>query len=201
MDGKILGRIRENEHTYHAAVMKYLKDKELELRSVLKRMDDKNSMADGKDFLIGKMKTLVNKIEADGSAILGRLRLKEESSKEIKEAMQEMTRDHSFLTDKVRKEKRNCRQQENLILTLKEKNERLEVAVTAKDQEIRDLELKLLRQNNLVNSHSVTKFDGRESSKDGATEEADDVVLDGVMITQRGQKVAENKDSVYCPFT
>ena len=39
MDQGILSRIRENETEYHQAVMKYLHDKEEELRTVLRRLD------------------------------------------------------------------------------------------------------------------------------------------------------------------
>ena len=57
--------------------MKYLKDKEEELKTVLRRLDQKNNQYDGKDMLIGKLHALVNKIEADGQALLGRLRKNE----------------------------------------------------------------------------------------------------------------------------
>ena len=110
MDETILRRIRENEHTYHTAVMKYLKDKEQELRTVLKRMNEKFAMVDGKDVLIAKMYTLVNKIEADGRALLDRLKRNEESTRVIKDVMEEMTRDRTFMIDKVKKEKYRCKQ-------------------------------------------------------------------------------------------
>ena len=77
MDQGILDRIRENETEYHQAVMKYLKDKEEELRTVLRRLDQKNNQFDGKDLLIGKLHALVNKIESDGQALLGRIRTNE----------------------------------------------------------------------------------------------------------------------------
>lgn len=77
MDQGILDRIRENETEYHQAVMKYLKDKEEELRTVLRRLDQKNNQFDGKDLLIGKLHALVNKIESDGQALLGRIRTSE----------------------------------------------------------------------------------------------------------------------------
>ena len=77
MDQGILDRIQENETEYHQAVMKYLKDKEEELRTVLRRLDQKNNQFDGKDLLIGKLHALVNKIESDGQALLGRIRTSE----------------------------------------------------------------------------------------------------------------------------
>lgn len=200
MDEKILQRIRENEHTYHAAVMKYLKEKEQELRTVLKRMEDKSAMVDGKDILIGKMHTLVNKIEADGRALLDRLKRNEESTREIRDVMDEMTRDHAFMIDKVKKEKFKCRKQQNLILTLKEKTTRLEIALTARDKEIKDLELKLLRCNNKI-VDGRKRYSSAELIKEGPEDSSEQVVLDGVMITQRGQKLAEKKDSLFCPFT
>ena len=76
---------------------------------MLKRMEDKSAMVDGKDILIGKMHTLVNKIEADGRALLDRLKRNEESTREIRDVMDEMTRDHAFMIDKVKKEKFKCR--------------------------------------------------------------------------------------------
>ena len=57
--------------------MKYLKDKEEELRTVLRRLDQKNNQFDGKDLLIGKLHALVNKIESDGQTLLGRIRTNE----------------------------------------------------------------------------------------------------------------------------
>lgn len=150
MDAKIVDRIKENEQTYHSAVMRYLKQKEKELKTVLTRLDAKNNQNDSKDLLIGKLHALVNKIESDGQKLLGKLKTNEEETRLVREAMQEMTHDRSFMIDKVRSEKRTRRQQENLIKTLVEKNERLETAFKAKEDEIKKLELKLMRQKNLV---------------------------------------------------
>ena len=89
--------------------MKYLKDKEEELRTVLRRLDQKNNQFDGKDLLIGKLHALVNKIESDGQALLGRMRTNETKNKEIKETVDEMNRDKAFIVEKIRKEKRKGR--------------------------------------------------------------------------------------------
>ncbi len=59
-------------------MQKYLRSKEHELRTVLKKLESKNDNSDGKDALIGKLHALVNKIEADGRELLIRLRLNED---------------------------------------------------------------------------------------------------------------------------
>ena len=110
-----------------------------------------------------------------------------------------MNRDKVFITEKIRKEKRKGRQQGNLILSLKDQNNRMMAILKAKDEEMKKLEIKLLRAQNMTVAGALTR-DG-ESEINGPPE-AGDVTLDGVMITQRGTKLAnENKDSVYCPFT
>ena len=43
LDAGILEKVRENESEYHKAVMKYLHEKEEELRTVLHRLDQKNN--------------------------------------------------------------------------------------------------------------------------------------------------------------
>lgn len=54
----------------------------------------------------------------------------------------------------------------------------------------------------VTNSKESARGDGKSQHADGPQEENDEYVLDGIMITQRGQRLAvENKDSVYCPFT
>lgn len=145
MDGKIIGCIRDNEETYHNAVMKYLKDKEQELKNVLYRLDAKNNQNDSKDLLIGKLHALVSKIESDGQTLLDKLRQNEDETRLMKEAMHESTQDRSFMVEKLKKEKRTSRKQENLIKTLKDKNDRLEAAFKVKEEEIKKLELKLMR--------------------------------------------------------
>lgn len=89
--------------------MKYLRDKEEEIKTVLRRLDEKNNQYDGKDVLIGKLHTLVGKIEADGSALLGRLNKNEGELKQVKDNMEEMQRDKNFIFGKIKKEKRKCR--------------------------------------------------------------------------------------------
>ena len=49
MDEKILKRIRENEREYHMQVTKFLGEKENELKTVLRRLEEKNLNTDGKD--------------------------------------------------------------------------------------------------------------------------------------------------------
>lgn len=90
--------------------MKYLRNKEEELRTVLRRLDQKNNEHDGKDMLIGKLHALINKIESDGRALLERLRANESKQKEVKETVDEMNRDKAFIVEKIRKEKRKSRQ-------------------------------------------------------------------------------------------
>ena len=192
MDNKILERIRENESEYHRTVMKYLKDKEEEIKTVLRRLDQKNNQSDGKDILISKLHNLVSKIEADGSALLGRLNRNEGELKTIRDNMDEMHRDKNFIVGKIKMEKRKVRQQANLIITLKGHNEQMKAAVEAKDKEIKSLEIKLLRAQNLAATASVkgigTIYEEGESSNGNGPREsaAEDEVLDGVMITQRG---------------
>ena len=120
MDQGILNRIKENEQEYHATVMKYLKHKEEELKTVLRRLDEKNNQQDGKDMLIAKLHTMVNKIEGDGHALLKRLSNNQGQNRLIKDSMEEMHRDKDFLVDKVRKEKRKSRAQANFIRNLTE---------------------------------------------------------------------------------
>ena len=87
MDAGILKRIRENEHEYHATVMKYLHEKESELRGVLKRLEEKNTNTDGKDILISKLNMLVNKFESDGRDLLRRVRKNEDEHRQMKHNM------------------------------------------------------------------------------------------------------------------
>ena len=61
-----------------------------------------------------------------------------------------MNRDKAFIVEKIRKEKRKGRQQGNLILNLKQENTRLKVNLDAKDEEIKKLEIKLLRAQNMT---------------------------------------------------
>ncbi len=86
-----------------------------------------------------------------------------------------------------------------MILTLKGQNDQLKASVVSKDNEIKQLELKVLRLSNLTHQAASTS----DASKTfNGPEENEEMTLDGVMITQRGQKLAnEGKDSVYCPFT
>ena len=81
MDDQILSRIRENETEYHTAVMRYLKEKEIEIRTVLRKLDEKNNQVDGKDVLISKLHNLINKFEDDGKALIGRLTKNEKELK------------------------------------------------------------------------------------------------------------------------
>ena len=78
IDDKILQRIRQTEKDYHQQVVKYLHEKETELRTVIQRLEEKNLNTDGKDVLISKLHKLINKIESDGRVLLGRLRTNEE---------------------------------------------------------------------------------------------------------------------------
>ena len=49
IDDKIMNKIHENELAYRQVVMKYLRDKENELKVVLRRLSDKNLKGDAKD--------------------------------------------------------------------------------------------------------------------------------------------------------
>ena len=109
LDDRILVRIRENEKECQGQVMKYLRTKEWELKSVLKRLDIKNDNSDCKDALIGKLHTLVNKIEADGRELLIRLRMNEDEMHQMKDQMDDDSHDKKFLIEKVRKEKQSSR--------------------------------------------------------------------------------------------
>ena len=106
MDSGIINRIRENEKEYHGAVMKYLREKESELRNVLRRLDEKNNQSDGKDILIGKLHTLVSKIEADAKFLMTKMNNNMAEIGIVRDTMTDMNRDHAFLKEKVRKEKR-----------------------------------------------------------------------------------------------
>ena len=106
MDDKILTRIRENEQEYHTAVMRYLKEKEIEIRTVLRKLEEKNSQVDGKDLLIGKLHNLIGKFEEDGKALIARLTKNEGELRLLRETMNEMSKDKAFLVEKVKKEKR-----------------------------------------------------------------------------------------------
>jgi len=76
----------------------------------------------------------------------------------------------------------------------------LQNTLAAKEEEIKQLEVKLLRVQNMTVAGS-TESAREESAENGPTEN-EEYTIDGIMITQRGQKMAvENKDSVYCPFT
>ena len=106
MDDKILSRIRENEQEYHTAVMRYLKEKEIEIRTVLRKLDEKNNQVDGKDLLIGKLHNLINKFEEDGRALINRLTKNEGELRQLRDNMNETSRDKAFLVEKLKKEKR-----------------------------------------------------------------------------------------------
>ena len=106
MDDQILSRIRENETEYHTAVMRYLKEKEIEIRTVLRKLDEKNNQVDGKDVLISKLHNLINKFEDDGKALIGRLTKNEKELKLLQDAMDDTNKDKAFLTEKIKKEKR-----------------------------------------------------------------------------------------------
>ena len=59
MDEKILKRIRENEIEYHGQVTKFLAEKENELRTVLRRLEEKNLNTDGKDMIIKQLRNFI----------------------------------------------------------------------------------------------------------------------------------------------
>ena len=61
-----------------------------------------------------------------------------------------MNRDKAFIVEKIRKEKRKSRQQGNVILSLKAENDRLKANLAARDAEIKKLEVKLLRAENMT---------------------------------------------------
>ena len=91
--------------------------------------------------------------------------------------------------------------QKKALETLKTQNDQLQLSLKHKDDEIKKLELKLLR---LQSFDARTNGGATNSQMDNFGDEVpvEEVPTDSVLITQRGQKLAvENKDSVYCPFT
>lgn len=100
-------------------------------------------------MLIGKLHALVNKIEADGRELLNRLKLNESELRQMRELMDEEQHNKNFLVDKVRKEKQSSRQQQNIIVTLKNQNDQMKASIETKDNEIKELELKVLRLQNM----------------------------------------------------
>ena len=91
--------------------------------------------------------------------------------------------------------------QKKALETLKTQNDQLQLSLKHKDDEIKKLELKLLR---LQSFDARTNGGATNSHMDNFGDEVpvEEVPTDSVLITQRGQKLAvENKDSVYCPFT
>jgi len=97
----------------------------------------------------------------------------------MKEEMLESLHDVAFMREKVQIEKRKNRKQEHIIRALKGQHDKLRVTMQAKDLEIKQLQVKLLRFENFTSNKSKSDgFDGDESHREE--------VLDGVMITQRG---------------
>lgn len=87
-----------------------------------------------------------------------------------------------------------------MLLTLLDEKKKLVNSLQQKDNEIKSLQLKVMR---LQNFDSKKTANSRQfiNSEEVPNEEAESS-QNSVMITQRGQKLAtDNKNSVYCPFT
>ena len=204
MDKGILKRIKDSEQEYHGQVTKFLKEKENELKSVLRKLEEKNLNTDGKDMIIKNLRDVIQKIESDGLELSKQLKREEHRLRAAKERNYEECHDKAFMKESLKNAKLKCRTQQSLLANIQNENTHLKAAVTVKDKEIKTLELKLLRMQSIAhpNANGTTKASGDfdRDEEEGPGEET--VPKDSVLITQRGQQLAsENKDSVYNPYT
>ena len=74
MDKGILKRIKDSEQEYYQQVKKFLAEKENELKTVLRQLEEKNLNTDGKDRIIRHLRELIMKIESDGLELTQQLK-------------------------------------------------------------------------------------------------------------------------------
>lgn len=82
----------------------FLKRKEKELESVLAQLVGKYATLDSKDFLLLKMRRVINKIESDGRVVLGQLRGSQTMARDYKHQMEELEQSNLFLEQKAKEE-------------------------------------------------------------------------------------------------
>ena len=91
------------------------------------------------------MQTLVSKLESDGRDVMEKLEVKMKQVRAYRNTNESLLKEKEFLEKTVKKEKKQVLQQEKLLLTLSRRFEELNALLKFKENEIMDLEVKLMR--------------------------------------------------------
>ena len=97
MDKGILKRIKESEQEYRGQVTKFLAEKENELKTVLRKLEEKNLNADGKDQIIRNLREFIKKIESDGLELTEQLKRVQHRLVVAKERTFDESHDKTFM--------------------------------------------------------------------------------------------------------
>ena len=175
LTGTIELAVRKQENFYVEGFTQFLRRKEVELRDVLIKLEERYRQSDSKDIIISQLRSIVLKLEQDFLKFMEKERKMKENTRRLLEMLSDIQHDRQMLKDKARQKIRQTKTAERQLFEERMKKEAAFEEIKHKNVEISDLKEKVMRLEALVKPgmNSVRSVSELRAENIMSTKEAD----------------------------